>query len=133
MAFNEYYTTALARGFGDVLSAANQKKHTNYPPYDVVKVTDTTFEIRIAAAGFEKENFSISVDGNKLTISGKMPQQVASEAVFYHSGIAKRDFSLAFTLEENVDASSAKFTNGILTVYLKFIPKEQKAQFIAVG
>jgi molecular chaperone IbpA len=43
---------------------------TNYPPYNLVEVSEDTYMIELALAGFKKEDIAIEQEKNVLTIKG---------------------------------------------------------------
>ena len=45
--------------------------NTNYPPYNLVKVDSTTYEIEIALAGFSKEEIFVETETNVLKVYSK--------------------------------------------------------------
>ena len=52
---------------------------TSYPPYNIVKKENGVYEITLAAAGFQKDDISISLEKGTLTIKGELTR--ADEAV----------------------------------------------------
>ena len=40
----------------------------NYPPYNILKREDDTYEIHIAVSGFDKDEITVEVDQNQLII-----------------------------------------------------------------
>ena len=62
-----------------------------YPPYNIVKQNEHDYLIEIAVAGFQQEDISITAEGNKLSIEGKV--QNSTQGDYLHKGIATRDFT----------------------------------------
>lgn len=132
-------TSALNRaliGFDRIFNDfENRFQHstTNYPPYNVIKRDENSFEIQIAVAGFSKEEISIELDQDQLTIKGYSSKD-ADEAVQYlHRGLAARDFSRSFTIAEHVVVEGAELTNGILCVKLtREVPEALKPRLITI-
>ena len=120
------------RLFNDVERRFANQVQTNYPPYNILKHDDDLFEIEIAVAGFDKEDISIEVDQNQLTIKG---QRIKEEDVsmYLHRGLAARDFERTFTLAEHMEVGDAELTNGILRVKLtRIVPEALKPRLIAI-
>jgi len=120
------------RLFTDVERRFANQVQTNYPPYNILKHDDDLFEIEIAVAGFDKEDISIEVDQNQLTIKG---QRIKEEDVsmYLHRGLAARDFERSFTLAEHMEVGDAELTNGILRVKLtRIVPEALKPRLIAI-
>lgn len=104
----------------------------NYPPYNVVKHDEDHFEIEIAVAGFEKEDVTIEVDQNLLTIKGNR-QKDEDTTKYLHRGLAARDFERTFTLADYMEVGDAELTNGILRVKLtRIVPEALKPRLIAI-
>ena len=47
------------------------KAATNYPPYNIKKVADNKYVIELAVAGFGRSDVEITLQDDKLVISGK--------------------------------------------------------------
>lgn len=120
------------RLFNDVERRFANQVQTNYPPYNILKHNDDLFEIEVAVAGFDKEDISIEVDQNQLTIRGqRLKEEDAS--MYLHRGLAARDFERSFTLAEHMEVGDAELTNGILRVKLtRIVPEALKPRLIAI-
>ena len=125
-------------GFNDILNTVDKfqnnikNKNSTYPPYDIVKLGDTTFRIDFAVAGKSKEDVDISVDNNILKVSGKVPENV-KEIEYLHKGIASRSFEVSFQLMETEEVISAVLENGILSIMVdNKIPETKKPKKITI-
>lgn len=119
------------RIFNDFENRAQQST-TNYPPYNVIKHNDDSFEIEVAVAGFDREDITIEVDQGQLRIKGQRPEQ-DTEHQYLHRGLAARDFERTFTLAEHIIVGDAELTNGILSVKLtREVPEALKPRMIAI-
>lgn len=105
---------------------------TNYPPYNVLKHDDDHFEIEVAVAGFDREDVTVEVDQNLLTIKGqRLKDDDASK--YLHRGLAARDFERTFTLADHMEVGEAELTNGILRVKItRIIPEALKPRLITI-
>lgn len=103
--------------------------HVKRNPSINVLENEDGYSIELAAPGFKKENFSLSVNGEVLTIELKAAKESgASENTVYKvREFSFNDFKKEFTLPEtvNVDAIAANYENGVLTVQL---PKKEEAK-----
>jgi molecular chaperone IbpA len=120
------------RIFNDVERRFANSPQTNYPPYNILQHDDNSFEIEVAVAGFDREDISIEVDQNHLTIKG---QRLKEDDVtkYVHRGLAARDFERTFTLADHIEVGDAELTNGILRVKLtRIIPEALKPRLIAI-
>lgn len=89
-----------------------------YPPYNILKMSDTNYVIELAVAGFNKEDITISEDKDTLVISGDMKSPMQTELKYLHKGIAGRKFKREFALGKNIKVLDAKLDNGILSIKL---------------
>ena len=97
----------------------------NYPPYNLVKESDTRFRLELAVAGFKKEDVEVTTEYNKLTVEAKQEDSATDE--YLHRGLAARAFNRSWTLSDDVEIDEVTFTNGLLTVRLnKIVPDHQK-------
>lgn len=120
------------RLFDDVERRFANSPNTNYPPYNILKRDENSFEIEIAVAGFDREDVSIEVDQNQLRIVGRR-QKDDESAEYLHRGLAARDFERVFTLAEHMEVGDAEMTNGILRVKLnRVIPEALKPRLIVI-
>lgn len=114
----------------------------NIPNANITESTDekrTGYLIELAAPGYNKEDFNISIDGDYLTISG----QLSDERVRDSKSFARREhnfhtFSRAWNLPESCDEDNitANYRNGILEVFIpvnKPIEQTKTPRRIAVG
>ena len=91
---------------------------------DVVE-RDNELMVRAAVPGFEPEQINISVQGNLLTLAGKVEQKSENEKETYHlREYSSRSFhrTLHLPVEVDSDKANAEYKNGILTLHL---PKAQ--------
>lgn len=91
----------------------------NYPPYDIVRVADDRYEIRVAAAGFRQGEIDVEFHEGRLTITGNHSGDARPEVEYMHHGISNRNWVRQFTLADYVEVKSATMTDGILTVQLE--------------
>lgn len=108
---------------------------SNYPPHNIVKYSDDTYGIEIAVAGFLKEEISVEVDQDQLTIRGvkDRPNVDTGQIEYLHRGLAARDFEQTFTLAEYMEVIGAKVENGMLQIDIKrVIPEALKPRQIDI-
>jgi molecular chaperone IbpA len=97
---------------------------TNYPPYNLVEVSEDTYMIELALAGFKKEDISIEQEKNVLTIKGSSEED---ENKYIHKGIGARAFTRAFSLSEYMNVAGVVMENGVLRVLIvKLVPEEAR-------
>jgi len=109
------------------------QQDTGYPPYNIRKVDEYNYIIEIALAGFSEDDIEVEVSDGTLTVRSKESKDTA-EQQYVHRGIAKRIFSKAWTLSDDMIVKSAEFTNGLLNISLeKIVPEEKKPRIIPIS
>lgn len=127
------FSSLIDRFFNDTMTRSGGSAFQ--PRVDIVE-NDNAFELHVAVPGMNKEDFSLEVKDNFLTVSGERKFSNEKKDANWHSIETQfGSFSRSFSLPENVDAAkiSAKYNNGILEV---LIPKDEKKalkQTIKVG
>jgi len=107
---------------------------TNYPPYNIVKTGDSTYEIQVAVAGFTQGEVTVNVNEGQLVITGeKLSTDLPEGHVYEHQGISARRFIRTFTLAEYVEVTNAVSSDGILTISLeRQVPEALLPKTIAI-
>ena len=78
------------------LHSNNNLTTNEYPPYDIIKEGESNYKIELAVAGFKKDELSIQLKDNTLTIKGESNSK-NSNGDYLHKNIARRSFSKDFT------------------------------------
>lgn len=105
----------------------NQKD--NFPPYNLYQ-RDGELTLELALAGYKKENVSVTVEGDKLTISGDANKVDEENPLI--KGIARRSFRRQFILHEGHEVKDATMADGLLTVTVVKIAKSPTTKNIEV-
>jgi molecular chaperone IbpA len=107
---------------------------TNYPPYNIIKTSDTDYAIQVAVAGFNKDDIEIETKENTLTVKSKeKDSEVVDEVEYLHKGISNRAFTRAFTIADDVEVKGASYENGLLVITLeRIIPETKKPRLIEI-
>lgn len=126
-------------GFDDLFRRIKEleKPQTGFPPYDIIKKSEEEFVIKLAVAGYSKNQISVSLDSGKLVVAGTSLNDnlldyvtsVNTEVVpinYIYKGIAERDFKRTFTLSNTVEVDKVTLSDGMLYVFLKNIIPETK-------
>ncbi len=105
----------------------------NYPPYNIIKVSDNQFKIELAVAGFSEGEIEIEVEKSVLTIKGNKVKDIDA-TIYLVKNIANREFERTFTLAEYVEVVSAGMADGILSISLEQkIPEQNLPKRIAIS
>ena len=120
--YNFHRLNPFTIGFNDIFDefekSANQlAQAAKFPPYNIKQVSDNKYVIEMAVAGFSQSDIDITLDGNKLTITGKTTDD-AEGGEFLFKGIANRAFTRTFALADKIEVQSAEIVNGMLKVAL---------------
>ena len=108
---------------------------TTYPPYNVARLSEDTYRIELAVAGFEADDIEIETHEGTLTVIGGQTPKAENDAVEYlHRGIAERGFERRFQLADHVRVNGADLNNGLLAIDLiRDIPEALRPQKIAIN
>lgn len=111
--------------FNDELKDWNNQNYSNTDttiPSVNVKEDDNRYEIEVAAPGLNKEDFSLKIENNVLTISSEKENEKDEKAGNYsRREFSYQSFKRSFTLPEGhilTDKILAKYNNGILRIEL---------------
>ena len=110
----------------------------NFPPYNIVKTGENTYDVELALAGFNKDDIDVEYKENQLTVKSKPNKDDVEEVDQYdngilHRGISKRFFSKSFTIANDVEVKGAELKDGLLKVSLeRIIPEHKKAKTIEI-
>ena len=107
---------------------------STFPFYNIVKKGNNQFDIEVALAGYDKKDIVVEYEDNLLRIkSVKETKSDKEKDGVIHQGIAKRYFSKAFTIADDVEIEGAELKNGLLKVSLKkIVPEGKKPKTITV-
>jgi len=98
----------------------------NYPPYNLVQISNVESRLELALAGFKKDEVKVYTQDGKLFVSGEKENK-ESETNYVHRGVAQRSFTRAWTLSDETEVRSVVFEDGLLTVVLgKVVPEHHQ-------
>jgi molecular chaperone IbpA len=99
---------------------------TNYPPYNLVHVSNVESRLEIALAGFRKKEVNVYTQDGKLFVEGKKEEK-EEKTNYLHKGLAQRSFTRSWTLSDDTEVRSVDFEDGLLTIVLgKIVPDHHK-------
>ena len=106
----------------------------NFPPYNIVKTGDFTYDIELALAGFGKKDIEVKYADNTLTVNSVKSEKTESDdPSILHRGISKRQFNRSFTIAEDVVVNGAELKDGLLKVSMeKIVPDAKKPRTISI-
>ena len=99
----------------------NLQQTTNYPPYNLVNVSNHESRLEIALAGFKKDEIKVYTEYGKLVVEGKKEEK--EKADYAHRGLSNRSFERSWTIADDTVVKEVNFEDGLLTVTLsKVVP-----------
>lgn len=121
-----YYQSHAAKG-------THRSKHLLYRSQQRAAVsiykTETSYEMLVFVPGRIKENFSVNVKGNELTVSYTPPEGFPKFDWVLRE-YSRGGFIRKFTMDETIDATAitAKYVDGVLQVSLPLTPGKEKTE-----
>ena len=99
---------------------------SNYPPYNLVQLSNVEYRLELALAGFKKEEINVYTQDGKLFVEGRK-DETESGATYVHRGMAQRSFTRTWTLSDETEVRSVSFEDGLLNIELgKIVPDHHK-------
>ena len=132
----EKKNSSLLPGFNDIFESVlgdtffTDRRLSNVPAVNISESADH-YHIELAAPGLKKDDFSVSVERDMLTISTETKNENRSEGRTYNrKEYSYSAFTRSFTLPESADIEkiSASYNDGILKLEL---PKKEEAKAVA--
>ena len=100
-----------------------QESSSNYPPYNLIQISDTESQLELALAGFKKDEVNVYTQDGKIFIEGKKEEK-DEQPNYVHKGVAQRSFSRSWTLSDETEVRSVAFEDGLLVITLgKVVPE----------
>ena len=99
---------------------------SNYPPYNLVQVSNVESRLELALAGFRKAEVNVYTQDGKLFVEGQKEDK-ETETNYLHKGLAQRSFTRAWTLSDDTEVRSVDFEDGLLNITLgRIVPEHHK-------
>ena len=99
---------------------------TNYPPYNLIQISNVESLIEIALAGFKEKEVNVYTQDGKLFVEGQKEDK-ETETTYLHKGLAQRSFTRAWTLSDDTEVRSVDFEDGLLTLTLgRIVPQHHQ-------
>jgi len=109
------------------------KNIPNYPPYNIRKTGDNTYVIELAVAGFARQDVEIELTDNTMIVRGNTASDEKEVESYLWKGIAARNFTRTFALEDQIEVKDAEMLNGMLRIFLeRMIPEHKKPKKVEV-
>ena len=129
--FRDPFFIGFNRELDRLSNIYREATHQSYPPYNLVKIDEDTYQLSLAIAGFSKDEVSVSVDNGSLIVKGEKTEESSKEVLY--KGIATRKFTRTFALGEYMEVDRAEMADGILNIFVeRNIPEEKKPKAIKI-
>ena len=119
--------------FNDVEQRFANQINNNYPPYNVLKHNEDSYEIQIAVTGFDKDEITVEINQNQLIVKGEHESEEDTDTQYLHRSLATRNFTRSWTLAEHMEVGEGKIKNGVLTIELnRVVPEALKPRVLKI-
>ena len=99
---------------------------SNYPPYNLVQISNVQSRLELALAGFKKKEVLVYTQDGKLFVEGQKEDK-ETESNYLHKGLAQRSFTRSWTLSDDTEVISVDFEDGLLSITLgRVVPDHHK-------
>ncbi|HEX6374236.1 MAG TPA: Hsp20 family protein [Allosphingosinicella sp.] len=104
----------------------------NYPPFDLERISDDSYRITLAVAGFRPDEIEVTAQQNLLIVTGRKGGD--EQGQYIHRGIATPAFERRFGMADYVQVRAAELRDGMLSIeLLREIPEEMKPRKIEIS
>ncbi len=104
----------------------------HYPPYNIERLSEDSYQISLALAGFAPDEITVTAEQNVLTVEGRKAE--ADNRDYLYQGISARQFKRTFNLADYVKVENASFEHGLLRIRLvREIPEAMKPRRIPIN
>ena len=96
---------------------------TNYPPYNLIHLSNEESRLEIAIAGFKKDDVKVYTEYGKIYVEASK-EKSEDDGTYVHQGLAQRSFQRVWTITDDTEVGSVSFDDGLLVVDLnKIVPE----------
>jgi HSP20 family molecular chaperone IbpA len=106
----------------------NESIPQNYPPYNLVNVSNVESRLEVALAGFKKDEIKVYTEYGKLIVEAQIDEKEDKDNEFFHRGLARRSFTRSWAMSDDTEVRSANFEDGLLIVSVGKIVPEHHAR-----
>ena len=107
----------MARLVDAAFTASEGSNSQSYHPYNIEKLTEDSYQITMAVAGFSEDDIDITVKENSLLISGQSGKETDdTDRTYLHRGIASRSFERRFDLADHIIVTGADLELSLIHI-----------------
>lgn len=120
----------------DFLTDGNLRRRTtwveNYPPTNLVKVSEDELAIEMALAGFTRDEISVTQHPDRLEIAGECRGD-DNDVTYLHRGISRRKFRNTVGMPKDLKVEDISFRDGLLRIEIRReVPEEMKPKLLQI-
>lgn len=134
--FNDHLlhsTVGFDQLFHELDEMLSQGPSSNYPPFNIRQLDDTHYQIEMAVAGFRPDELSVTMEKNRLTITGERKSK-ESDTKYLHQGLAYRSFERQIPVKDTIEVGDCTVEHGVLLIRLEnVIPERDRKRIIPIG
>jgi len=122
--------------FGDILrfDSIHNNSINNFPFHDIIDISNDNEEryvIKLALAGYDKDEIEVKLEKSVLTVSGKPSD--TNKKKYLVKGISKRSFTKSFKLSDFTEVNDVHMGNGLLVIDLvRKKPKKDRPKYFKI-
>jgi molecular chaperone IbpA len=105
----------------------NVHETSNYPPYNLIQVSNVESRLELALAGFKKSEILVYTEYGKLFVEANREDKGSTDS-YIHRGVGQRSFTRAWTLSDDTEVREVIFEDGLLTIKLGKVVPEHHAR-----
>ena len=99
---------------------------SNYPPYNLIQVSNVESRLELALAGFKKKQVNVYTQDGKLFVEGQR-EDGETGTEYVHRGVGQRSFTRSWTLSDETEVRSVSFEDGLLSITLgRIVPQHHQ-------
>ena len=118
----------------DSMMASREDSQPNWPPYNIEKHGENSYQISMAVAGFSEDEIEVTIHDHILIIRGNSNEDTHEDVQYLHRGIAGRSFERRFQLADFIEVHEASLKDGLLHILIeRVIPETMKPRQIAIN
>lgn len=135
MTINHPSFVGFDRLFSELDRLSHVKTSHQFPPHNIIKLSDNSYVLELAVAGYSREDLEVELENNVLTIrTSDAFKSYDDEVEFLHKGISNKKFVRKFTLSDNMEVTNVLLEDGILSVNMALkVPDELKPKLLQIN
>jgi len=108
----------------------NQLLEQTLPQYNLIKHSESTYELELAVMGFDKDELTVKLKGNTLIVTGDKKSKedssiFAPDFEYLHNKLFFNKFTREWKIDLGLKVEKVSLKNGILSVILEREAQEE--------